>query len=357
MAAEDFQYERFFDLTPDLLCIAGFDGYFKRVNPAVSQLLGYSLEELYSQPINTFIHEEDRGITTKVREELIKAKPLHNFENRYVTKSGEIVWLSWTSLPVEADRLVFAVAKNITYKKRLEAERNSLLANLTETNKDLKQLTFTASHDLRSPVNNLVSLFSLIDNSKINDQETLEIIEVVKRAGDKLKQTMNKYVDVLSNKHIAHNNVVEVSFQESLDYVQQSISALINVSKAVIQTDFSELETVKFNKAYMDSIFLNLITNSVKYASPDEQPAISIVSKQNTGSKQLIFSDNGRGFDMEKVNDKIFGLHQTFHNYTDSKGIGLYLVHNHVSSLGGKIQVESLIDKGTTFTITFKNYE
>lgn len=355
MAAEDFQYERFFDLTPDLLCIAGFDGYFKRVNPAVPQLLGYSFEELYSCPINSFIYEEDRDITSRVRQELTKAKTLHNFENRYVTKSGEIVWLSWTSLPLESDKLVFAIAKNITHKKRLEAERNALLANLTETNKDLKRLTFTASHDLRSPVNNLVSLFSLIDNSKISDQETLELIEVVKLTGDKLKQTMNKYVDVLSNKHVAHNKLAEVSFQESLDYVHQSISVLITVSKADIRSDFSELSAVKFNKAYMDSIFLNLITNSIKYARPDDVPMISITSKKNGSSKRVIFTDNGRGFDMEKVNDKIFGLHQTFHDYTDSKGIGLYLVHNHVSSLGGKIQVESIIDKGTTFTITFRD--
>ncbi|GCC50054.1 PAS domain-containing sensor histidine kinase [Chryseotalea sanaruensis] len=355
MASKDFKYERFFDLTPDLLCIAGFDGYFKRVNPAVPQLLGYSLEELYSRPVNTFIYEEDRDITSRVRLELTKAKPVHNFENRYVTKSGEIVWLYWTSLPVESDKLVFAIAKNITHKKNLEAERNALLASLTETNKDLKRLTFTVSHDLRSPVNNLVSLFSLIDNSKISDQETLELIEVVKLTGDKLKQTMNKYIDVLSDRHIVHNNFAEVSFQDSLDYVHQSISALIKVSKAVIQSDFSDLAFVKFNKAYMDSIFLNLITNSIKYARPDEVPMISIISKQNSGSKKLIFTDNGRGFDMEKVNDKIFGLHQTFHDYTDSKGIGLYLVHNHVSSLGGKIHVDSVIDKGATFTITFRD--
>lgn len=355
MTTENFQYERFFDLTPDLLCVAGFDGFFKKVNPAVSQLLGYTFEELYSQPINTFIHEEDRGITTQVRAELIKAKPLHHFENRYVTKSGEVVWLSWTSLPVEADKLVFAVAKNITHKKQLEAERNSLLANLTTANRDLKQLTFTASHDLRSPVNNLISLFNLIDNTKIDDQETLELIRVVRHAANQLKETLNKYVDVLSDKHATHDNLEDVFFQQSLDYVQESINSLIQISKAKIQTDFSALESVTFNKAYMDSILLNLITNSIKYARPDDLPMISITSKQDSNGKHLIFSDNGRGFDMDKMHHRLFGLHQTFHDYTDSKGIGLYLVYNHVSSLGGKIKVESVIDKGSTFTITFRD--
>src|SRR5688572_18009921 len=155
MIDANFEYELFFELSPDLLCIAGYDGYFKKINAAVPKLLEYSLEELYARPINDFVYEEDKNTTAEVRGELIKAKPLRNFENRYVTKSGEIVWLSWTSQPVESDQLIFAIAKNITHKKKQEEERNSLLADLTQVNKELKQLSYTTSHDLRSPVNNL----------------------------------------------------------------------------------------------------------------------------------------------------------------------------------------------------------
>src|SRR4051812_24270434 len=97
MIDADFKYELFFELSADLLCIAGYDGYFKKVNPAVSNLLGYTMEELHARPINDFVYEEDKEKTSVVRHELTKAKPLRNFENRYVTKSGEIVWLSWTS--------------------------------------------------------------------------------------------------------------------------------------------------------------------------------------------------------------------------------------------------------------------
>src|SRR5687768_3827552 len=172
MTGADFKYDRFFELTPDLLCIAGYDGYFKKINPSVSNLLGYTMEELYARPINDFVHPDDKGITAKVREELTKCKPLYNFENRYLTKSGEIVWLSWTSLPVDSDQLIFAIAKNVTHKKRLEAERNAMLSNLTKINEDLRKLTYTTSHDLRSPVNNLLAVFNLIDTSKISDGET-----------------------------------------------------------------------------------------------------------------------------------------------------------------------------------------
>src|ERR1700749_192486 len=122
-----FDLEYFFDLSPDLLCIAGYDGYFKRINPTVSKTLGYTNEELFAKPIDEFVHPEDRNITSGHREEIKRNTPLLNFENRYVTKTGEIVWLSWTSMPIDSEKLVYAIAKNITHKKKLEEERNALI--------------------------------------------------------------------------------------------------------------------------------------------------------------------------------------------------------------------------------------
>ncbi|WP_133558639.1 PAS domain S-box protein [Pedobacter duraquae] len=115
-----FDLEYFFELSPDLLCIAGFDGFFKKINPAVSQTLGFSTEELFSRPINTFVHPEDQEMTRQKRQNIKNNVPLLNFENRYLSKAGEIVWLSWTSMPIKRDKVVFAIAKDITYKKRLE---------------------------------------------------------------------------------------------------------------------------------------------------------------------------------------------------------------------------------------------
>ena len=152
-AVIDYNFELFFELSADLLCIAGFDGFFKRINPAVSKLLGYTNDELLSRPISDFVYIEDSAVTSKVRGELTRGKPLFNFENRYVTKNGELVWLTWTSMNIDRDQLVFAIAKNITYRKRLEEERNALLLNMTKVNTDLRKLTFTTAHDLRSPIN------------------------------------------------------------------------------------------------------------------------------------------------------------------------------------------------------------
>ena len=354
MNQSDYKYERFFELSPDLLCIAGYDGYFKKINRAVSDLLGYSMEELYSRPINDFVYHDDKDTTSKVRTELTKSKPLYNFENRYQTKDGQIVWLSWTSMPVDSEQMIFAIAKNITHKKRLEEERNALLTSLTQINKDLRQLTYITSHDLRAPVNSLLSIFDLMDKSRINDRETVEFLEILQLAGEQLKQTLNNYVDLLNEKQRGQATREEVDLQESMEEVLQSVGFLIHSSRADLHYDFSKARRVRFNKAYLKSVFLNLVTNSIKYARPDRPPVISIHSAISNDGVQLIVTDNGLGFNMEQVKDQIFGLHQKFHNHIDSKGIGLYLVHSHVTTMGGTIHVESKVNEGTKFTIFLK---
>lgn len=355
IANEVFNPELFFDLSPDLLCIAGYDGYFKRINPAVSKLLGYTEAELFARPINEFVYWEDQELTANCRHCLTKDIPLLNFENRYVCKNGEIVWLSWTSMPLDAERLVYAIAKNITHKKKMDDDRNELISDLTEINNDLKQLNYTASHDLRTPVGNLLSVFSLMDVSKIEDTETLEFIEILKSATENLKNTLNDYVDALIQKDKGLVQVQEIELGEVLAVVLQSLNSLIKSSKATVHIDFSRLSTIRFSKTYLESIFLNLITNSIKYAKPGRVPEIYIYSKRANGVSQLVFADKGQGFDMNKVKDKIFGFHQNFHETADSKGIGLYLVHNHITSLGGKIAIKSKPNEGAEFVISFKD--
>ncbi|WPR70514.1 PAS domain-containing sensor histidine kinase [Flavobacterium sp. NG2] len=349
------KFEDFFNHSPDLLCVAGYDGYFKKINPAVSKLLEYTNEELLAKPINHFVYQEDKTTTISARNSIKDRNPLIDFENRYLTKSGRIVWLLWTSVPIENDRLIFAIAKNITYKKKLEEERNLHLAELTKLNTEFKQLTYTATHDLRSPVNNLISIFELLETDKIEDAETLEYLSIIKETTNNLKKTLNEYITVLDKKNKDNSLIEPLNFKIILEEVLLSISSFIQNSKTTINIDFSELEIINFNKTYLKSIFLNLITNSIKYSKPNNLPIISIYTTISDGKKKLIISDNGIGFDMKKVGSRIFGLHQKFNKNEDSNGIGLYLVNNHVTNLGGQITVESELNEGATFTITFKD--
>ena len=353
MSKPDFNYELFFDLSPDLFCIAGYDGYFKRINPAVVNTLGYTEEELFSRPINEFIHPEDQKSTAEVREQLHRSNPLHYFENRYLTKSGEIVWLHWTSMPLEEEKVVFAIAKNITHKKRQDADRNALLAQMTQINEDLKRFSYMTSHDLRTPVNNLISAFQLLDTSKISDPETIEVLEILKLSSQNLKKTLNSYVDTLAGTSTSQNKKETVSLVETLETVMNSIPNLIRDSKADVKFNFSVFEEVEFNRVMLESILLNLLTNSIKYSKPGQSPYIEIWTTQANGKNKLHFKDNGIGMDLEKVGDRIFGLQEKFNSNQDSKGVGLYLVHHHVTKMRGKIEVSSAPGEGTHFTITF----
>lgn len=348
-------FEKFFDLSQDLFCIAGYDGYFKRINPAVSELLGYSNEELLTRPINDFVYNTDKEKTNLARNELKNKIPLFSFENRYLTKSGQVVWLLWTSIPVEEEKLIYAVAKNITHKKELEQERKLHLKKLSEINDEFKQLSYSTAHDLRSPVNNMLAIFELMEIENIENKETIEFINILKSTTDTLKENLNQYVRLLNAKNQNDYQLEEIDLNNSLDEVLTSINSLIQNSKTKINIDFSKTNKVNFNKAYLKSIFLNLITNAIKYSKADTLSNITIRSEKQNNTTQLIISDNGIGFDLDKVKDKVFGLHQTFNEHIDSNGIGLYLVHNQVTNLGGQITLESEVNKGAKFTITFKD--
>ncbi|MCC5933299.1 MAG: PAS domain-containing sensor histidine kinase [Candidatus Cyclonatronum sp.] len=350
-----YPLEPFFELSHDLLCIAGFDGYFKRVNPAVCSLLGYTEAELLSEPISFFQHPDDREATQLYRENILEGKPLTNFENRYITKQGDELWFAWTSIPVQEQQLVYAIAKNITHKKKHEAERNQLLAELSNHNSRLKQLNYTTSHDLRAPVSNLISIFSLIDLSEITNEETREFIGMLQTSAENLKETLDGFVDNLKNQNPAERKLADVRIEDVIATTKKAIQTLIKDSNTSFQTDLSAFESVRFNPKYLESIFLNLISNAIKYAHPKRDPVIIIKNEITGGKKTLTFSDNGIGFDSEKQKDKVFGLNQTFHKNKDSKGIGLYLVKTHMAEMGGQITVESRVNAGTTFKLVFRD--
>ena len=105
--------------------------------------------------------------------------------------------------------------------------------------------------------------------------------------------------------------------------------------------------------AYLDSIILNLVSNAVKYKSPNRTLLITINAVKSNEGVLLSISDNGMGIDLDKYRDKIFGMYKTFHNRKDAKGFGLYLVKNQIEAMGGSITVQSEVDKGTTFNVYF----
>ncbi|OAQ39574.1 hypothetical protein A5893_08245 [Pedobacter psychrophilus] len=341
--------------THDLLCIADFNAKFKRVNPAVIKTLGYSEEELFSHSINHFVHPDDKNNTVRTRDEMFKGKPLLNYENRYITKSGEIVWLSWTSIPITDRQLVFAIAKDITLRKKIEEEKNQLYQKLEVVNKELKYFARVASHDLRAPISNILALFDLMDQTKVEDIETLNIITLIQKSTESVFSKLEKYIDDLQNKERAHHLKTNENISDISKNIIESIENLLKKQNAKVVLNFLAFDTIPFDKGYLSSIIQNLVTNAVKYSSPNRTPEIKISTRILDHKKQLLVSDNGLGMDLNLVKNKIFGLNETFHQNKDGRGLGLYLVKTQIEEMGGIIEVETQVDKGTTFIVTFAN--
>jgi PAS domain S-box-containing protein len=138
--------DRLFNLSIDLLCVAGFDGFFKQVNPSCTKTLGWTEEELLSKPWIEFVHPKDRGATESARGNLIDGRMVYSFENRYVTKDGTYRWLDWTSFPLVDEEMIFAVARDIT--KRKETEETLLEAEIELSIKQrLSEIFHTATDD------------------------------------------------------------------------------------------------------------------------------------------------------------------------------------------------------------------
>lgn len=186
-----FDFEYFVDLSPDLICIAGDDGYFKRINPAFASTLGYSTDELLASPINTFIHPEDRELTSRRRTQLFKGKSMLQFQNRYLTKMGKVVRLFWTCVHVERDGVVFAIAKDVSQLKfDVPQEVDTLLKGL-----DTDQMRrFEADLELIAP-------------AITSDRSNLKWMGVTSDISNRDQLWLNRFEQVV-RQHIGH---IEIS--------------------------------------------------------------------------------------------------------------------------------------------------
>jgi PAS domain S-box-containing protein len=146
------QEDRFFNLSIDLLCVIGLEGYFKRLNPAATQILGYSIEELMAQPLINFVHPDDRALTLTELQKLPGGASSLDFENRYRCQDGSYKWLSWRSVPALEEDVIYAIARDITPRKQREAAwqktRDEIELRVAERTAELVSLTQQLQQEL-----------------------------------------------------------------------------------------------------------------------------------------------------------------------------------------------------------------
>lgn len=327
------------------------------VNKAFTNTTGYTKEEVLGKTPRIL-----QGPLTK-REELNKTRSAlekwapNEIEVVNYKKNGEAFWVNISIAPIANEKGWYtnwiSIQKDVTLRRKELEEKEMMIKELSSNNKELQQFSYIISHNLRAPLTNLMGILPLLNNYHTADQRFTSLLDAFRSSTITLKNTLEDLTNILIIKAKKNYELVPVNFEAHLKSVINSIQEIIDKSKAEISFNFNAAQFVQFNSVYLDSIFLNLITNAIKYSRPGSTPHIKITTYTKDNSVQLYVTDNGIGMDWTKVKDKIFGLYQKFHRNDDSKGIGLYLIHSQITALGGKIEVETALNKGTTFIISF----
>jgi signal transduction histidine kinase len=145
-----------------------------------------------------------------------------------------------------------------------------------------------------------------------------------------------------------------VDLDEVVEQIRVGLAREITETQTHLITDLSEVKSILSIRPYIHSIFLNLISNSIKYRYPGRPPVILIQAANEDDYIKLIFRDNGLGIDLSTSREKLFSLYHRFHTHVEGKGMGLYLVKTQVMTMGGRIEVFSEVNQGTTFHVYLK---
>lgn len=329
------------------------------VNPAFSVMTGYESYEIIGKSPDILKGPNSDINAIKKIVNAIKNREESLIETISYKKNKEEFWLRFSMIPIynsenELSHWV-SIQRDVSDEKKQEKEKEQLIRELTKNNKDLKEFSYITSHNLRAPLSNLTGLLSLMDDIIIEDPELKEILFGFNKSTHLLNDTVNDLTKVMIIKDNLSIQKEALLLKEVFENVFSQLSFQIDTFKPILKIDFEKVSVLNVNKTYIESILLNLLTNSIKYRAENRTLKITVTASQLNNSITLIFKDNGIGIDLERNRDKVFGLYQRFHDYPDSKGLGLYLVKSQVEAMGGNISIDSEVNKGTTFTLIFKN--
>ncbi len=339
------QFRHFFIHNNDFACIANMEGYFEVTNPPFEQILGYSEPELTGQPFLNFIHPEDVSATLQEVEKLKTGAPAVNFTNRYRKKSGEYLWLEWNSTPNPSTGKLYAIARDITERRKSEEQLQSL-------NKELEAFSYSVSHDLRAPLR-AVHGYAQILKEDFGTQLTEEgnrVINNIMANAKKMGQLIDDLLTFsrLSRKELQKSNI---AMREMVD----SLCRELNVEHDHHQVQYliKDLFPVKADSVTIKQVWTNLLSNAVKYSRKKGKSIIEIGSEENEHEVTYYVKDNGAGFDMRYA-DKLFGVFQRLHSETEFEGtgVGLAIVQRIIARHGGRVWAEGIVNEGATFYFT-----
>lgn len=234
-------------------------------------------------------------------------------------------------------------------------EINELNEKLQKTNSYLEEFTYTVSHDLKTPLTTLNLSLKFLEDA--TDQESkLSFISIISRAARRLEKTVQGLVEILDVQTKTQNLAKKVHFEEVFEDVLEQFEPLITAKGVYFTRNFLITE-LYYILPYINSIFTNIISNSIKYRKPNQPLNIAVSTRRKSGMVMLTFTDNGQGMDLHKNGARLFTPFTRFNNEQEGKGIGLYIIKKMIEKNGGKIEVESEPGEGTGFTIYLKEYK
>ena len=345
-----------FDSDPNMLFVKDWSGKYILVNQAKADFHGLAKEELIGKT------DFDLDVGNKNAETFLKTdrhvidqnESVFIPEDSIAGPNGNTTWYQTIKVPfqlVESEKkAALSIVMDITEQKKREIELNESLDIISHQNQRLTNFTHIVSHNLRNHAGGISMLLELI-SMEDSDEEKKENIEQLRVLSDRLNETIRDLNEIIDQQYKDRKVERKVNLKEFVDKTIQILTNEMKAKNASITLDMPENLCFTYNPAYLESILLNLLSNALKYSHPDREPKILVECHKAGEQVFLKVEDNGKGIDLEKHGDQLFGMYKTFHGNKNAKGIGLYITKNQIESMGGEIDVESTPGEGTTFKI------
>ncbi|MGS2725169.1 PAS domain S-box protein [Psychroserpens sp. BH13MA-6] len=351
-------FENIFKYANGGIAIVGLDGSWVEVNDSLTQLLGFSKEELYNMSFQDITHKDDLDNDIQHVHDLLDGR-ITKFqdEKRYFHKDGHVIW-ALISVSLMCDKNgnpMYFISQIVDISEQKEAERQlELLMQVAEQqNNQLSNFAHIATHDIRTHIGNLNTLTEFIEDEN-QDVSSCENFKMLKESLSNLNDTLD-HLNQVRKKNLSNlGSLKALNLSEYIHNAIYNVTAIANIYDfKIINSVNSKIEVLGI-EAYLDSIILNFLTNAIKYREEERQSYLQIDAFETDDDVVITFKDNGMGIDLEKHGDDLFKLNKTFHKKKDSRGVGLFITKNHIESMGGKIEVASRVNVGTCFTITLR---